>query len=96
MALGNGHRGAEKETQTRIISSGRFPKSVSWLETELPVMMSAESGNKDTELTELLLSWGRGDDLAQQKRCQLRRSGGACHLSTSLVATRVMAWSPPP
>jgi hypothetical protein len=29
--------------------------------------MSAESGNKDTELTELLLSWGRGDDLAQQK-----------------------------
>ena len=76
-------------TQTRIISSSRFPKSVSWLETELPVTMSAESGNQDTELTELLLCWGRGDDLAQQKLVPL------VYEELRKVAHRYMRWERP-
>ena len=80
---------ARPNTQTRIISSGRFPKSVSWLEMELPVTVSAESGNKDTELTELLLSWGRGDDLAQQKLVPL------VYEELRKVAHRYMRWERP-
>ena len=51
--------------------------------------MSAESGNKDTELTELLLSWGRGDDLAQQKLVPL------VYEELRKVAHRYMRWERP-
>ena len=51
--------------------------------------MSAESGNKDTELTELLLSWGRGDDLAQQNLVPL------VYEELRKVAHRYMRWERP-